>query len=205
MSSQAKVDPQNYFQVLEHKYAISLESQGQASNISSEISGALPLNNPSEIYSRGGITTQTKCTSEESKTTRKDQVPASRLIALAEQATSNQEVVKLYQNYTQTSMGNQYIKNTQWQRKQSGLDEMINELVSESSEGGKQPLVPSFEVIEVRVSQNKLHVELDEMDSDQSSPNEATEEHPDSSESSKASNKHIVGSNKREDPRMMPR
>lgn len=108
--------------MLEHKYAISLESQGQASNMSSEISGALPLNNPSEIYSRGGVTTQTKCTSDESKKTRKEQVPAGRLVALAEQATSNQEILKLYQSYTQTGMGNQYIKNTHWQRKQSGLN-----------------------------------------------------------------------------------
>lgn len=96
MSSQSKVDPQNYFQVLDHKYANSLESQGQASNMSSEISGALPPHNPSEILSRGGTTSQTKCTSEESKKTRKDQVPASRLVALAEQATSNQEIIKMY-------------------------------------------------------------------------------------------------------------
>lgn len=141
--SQSKVGAHNYFQVFGHKYAASLESQGleQHSNISSEISGALTTNLGIDLHSGGAVTVQTKSTSVESKNTRQDQLQTAvskDLVRQAEQANSIQEVVKIYKHLAPQSNGNQHINTTQWQRKQAGLEDMINELMSESSGGNRR-------------------------------------------------------------------
>lgn len=89
------------------------------------------------------------------------------VVKRAEQANSNQEVVNMYQNYSSNNAGNSQIHNTQWQRrKQSGLNDMINELISESAASdtredifGETPF-HAPDIIEVSVSQNKLALDL---------------------------------------------
>ena len=105
----------------------------------------------------------TKSTSEESKKT--NAVISSQLVKEAEQATSNQQVVNLFKDFLPNNNGNSHINNTRWQRRnQTGLNDMINELISESAtsevpEDLFGETIHAPDIIEVSVSHNKLEID----------------------------------------------